>query len=109
MIEDGNYLVQSSEAARGAHRTTGSPQGAVYDHRGAYLNALGEVIETRMTSESVFLWTLPMFHCNARQQLPRYMRLDALELTTLTRTATGKIEKRALRDREWAGRERKIG
>jgi fatty-acyl-CoA synthase len=44
--------------------TTGSPKGAVYHHRGAYLNALGEVIETRMTSESVFLWTLPMFHCN---------------------------------------------
>ncbi|HWE12581.1 MAG TPA: AMP-binding protein [Solirubrobacteraceae bacterium] len=44
--------------------TTGRPKGAVYHHRGAYLNALGEVIETRLTSESVFLWTLPMFHCN---------------------------------------------
>jgi fatty-acyl-CoA synthase len=44
--------------------TTGSPKGAVYHHRGAYINALGQVIETRMTSESVFLWTLPMFHCN---------------------------------------------
>jgi fatty-acyl-CoA synthase len=44
--------------------TTGSPKGAVYHHRGAYLNALGEVIETHLTSESVFLWTLPMFHCN---------------------------------------------
>jgi fatty-acyl-CoA synthase len=44
--------------------TTGSPKGAVYHHRGAYLNALGEVIETRMTPESVLLWTLPMFHCN---------------------------------------------
>jgi fatty-acyl-CoA synthase len=44
--------------------TTGSPKGAVYHHRGAYLNALGEVIETSMTAESVFLWTLPMFHCN---------------------------------------------
>jgi fatty-acyl-CoA synthase len=44
--------------------TTGLPKGAVYHHRGAYLNALGEVIETRMTSESVHLWTLPMFHCN---------------------------------------------
>jgi fatty-acyl-CoA synthase len=44
--------------------TTGTPKGAVYHHRGAYLNALGEVIETRMTPESVFLWTLPMFHCN---------------------------------------------
>ncbi|HUE25590.1 MAG TPA: AMP-binding protein, partial [Solirubrobacteraceae bacterium] len=44
--------------------TTGSPKGAVYHHRGAYLNALGEVIETRLTSASVCLWTLPMFHCN---------------------------------------------
>jgi fatty-acyl-CoA synthase len=44
--------------------TTGRPKGAVYHHRGAYLNALGEVIETRMTPESVYLWTLPMFHCN---------------------------------------------
>ncbi len=44
--------------------TTGSPKGAVYHHRGAYLNALGEVIETRLTPESVYLWTLPMFHCN---------------------------------------------
>ena len=44
--------------------TTGQPKGAVYHHRGAYLNALGEVIETRMTADSVFLWTLPMFHCN---------------------------------------------
>jgi fatty-acyl-CoA synthase len=44
--------------------TTGAPKGAVYHHRGAYLNALGEVIETRLTSQSVCLWTLPMFHCN---------------------------------------------
>jgi fatty-acyl-CoA synthase len=44
--------------------TTGSPKGAVYHYRGAYLNALGEVIETRLTPESVYLWTLPMFHCN---------------------------------------------
>jgi fatty-acyl-CoA synthase len=44
--------------------TTGRPKGAVYSHRGAYLNALGEVIETRMTPETVHLWTLPMFHCN---------------------------------------------
>ncbi len=44
--------------------TTGRPKGAVYHHRGAYLNALGEVIETRLTAESVYLWTLPMFHCN---------------------------------------------
>jgi fatty-acyl-CoA synthase len=44
--------------------TTGKPRGAIYHHRGAYLNALAEVIETGMTPESVFLWTLPMFHCN---------------------------------------------
>jgi fatty-acyl-CoA synthase len=44
--------------------TTGRPKGAVYSHRGSYLNALGEVIETRLTPESVYLWTLPMFHCN---------------------------------------------
>ncbi len=44
--------------------TTGRPKGAVYHYRGAYLNALGEVIETRLTPNSVYLWTLPMFHCN---------------------------------------------
>jgi fatty-acyl-CoA synthase len=44
--------------------TTGTPKGAIYHYRGAYLNALGEVIETRLTPESVYLWTLPMFHCN---------------------------------------------
>jgi fatty-acyl-CoA synthase len=44
--------------------TTGRPKGVMYHHRGAYLNALGELIHSRLTSESVFLWTLPMFHCN---------------------------------------------
>jgi fatty-acyl-CoA synthase len=44
--------------------TTGRPKGVVYTHRGAYLNALGEAIETGMTFDSVYLWTLPMFHCN---------------------------------------------
>ncbi|MDH3735036.1 MAG: acyl--CoA ligase family protein [Gemmatimonadota bacterium] len=44
--------------------TTGRPKGVVYSHRGAYLNALGEVLATTLTADSVYLWTLPMFHCN---------------------------------------------
>jgi len=44
--------------------TTGKPKGVVYTHRGAYLNALGEVFHNQFTSASVYLWTLPMFHCN---------------------------------------------
>jgi fatty-acyl-CoA synthase len=44
--------------------TTGNPKGVMYTYRGTYLNALGEVIETGMSSSSVYLWTLPMFHCN---------------------------------------------
>ncbi len=44
--------------------TTGQPKGVQYTYRGAYLNALAEVIVAGMSSESVYLWTLPMFHCN---------------------------------------------
>ena len=44
--------------------TTGQPKGVQYTYRGAYLNALSEVIVAGMASESVYLWTLPMFHCN---------------------------------------------
>jgi fatty-acyl-CoA synthase len=44
--------------------TTGRPKGVVYTHRGAYLMALGEALESRITIDSRYLWTLPMFHCN---------------------------------------------
>jgi fatty-acyl-CoA synthase len=44
--------------------TTGLPKGVQYHARGAYLNALGEVLEVGLNSRSVYLWTLPMFHCN---------------------------------------------
>ncbi|MDJ0942456.1 MAG: acyl-CoA synthetase [Kiloniellales bacterium] len=44
--------------------TTGNPKGVVYHHRGAYLNALGNVLTWGMAPHPVYLWTLPMFHCN---------------------------------------------
>jgi fatty-acyl-CoA synthase len=44
--------------------TTGRPKGVVFTHRGAYLNAINETIETHMTPDVVYMWTLPMFHCN---------------------------------------------
>ncbi|HEY8494613.1 MAG TPA: acyl--CoA ligase family protein [Myxococcota bacterium] len=44
--------------------TTGRPKGVMYTHRGAYLNALGEIVVHGLDRDSVFLWTLPLFHCN---------------------------------------------
>ncbi|WP_025769934.1 acyl-CoA synthetase [Thioalkalivibrio sp. HK1] len=44
--------------------TTGNPKGVVYHHRGAYLNALSNVVVWNLNNHPVYLWTLPMFHCN---------------------------------------------
>jgi fatty-acyl-CoA synthase len=44
--------------------TTGRPKGVMVTHRGAFLNALGEVIETGLGYDAVYLWVLPIFHCN---------------------------------------------
>ncbi len=44
--------------------TTGDPKGVVYHYRGAYLNAMSNIVSWGMPPHSVYLWTLPMFHCN---------------------------------------------
>jgi fatty-acyl-CoA synthase len=44
--------------------TTGNPKGVVYHHRGAYLNAISNILAWGMKQHPVYLWTLPMFHCN---------------------------------------------
>ena len=44
--------------------TTGDPKGCVYHHRGAYLNAMGNMQTMNLGRDSVYLWTLPMFHCD---------------------------------------------
>ena len=44
--------------------TTGNPKGVVYHHRGAYLMSLSNMVVGNMTEAPVYLWTLPMFHCN---------------------------------------------
>jgi fatty-acyl-CoA synthase len=44
--------------------TTGRPKGVTFTHRGGYLNALGEALEMGLSPEAVYLWVVPMFHCN---------------------------------------------
>ncbi|MDC7701815.1 acyl-CoA synthetase [Vogesella indigofera] len=44
--------------------TTGNPKGVVYHHRGAYLNAISNIVDWGMPHHAIYLWTLPMFHCN---------------------------------------------
>lgn len=70
--------------------TTGPPKGVLYSHRGAYLNAMGEVFHNGFDGQTRYLWTLPMFHCNgwcttwavtaaaARHVCLRAVRADAI-------------------------------
>jgi fatty-acyl-CoA synthase len=44
--------------------TTADPKGVVFHHRGAYLNGIGNMLQWGMPRHSIYLWTLPMFHCN---------------------------------------------
>jgi fatty-acyl-CoA synthase len=44
--------------------TTGFPKGVMFSHRGAWINAIGEIVEYGLNQRSVYLWTLPLFHCN---------------------------------------------
>ncbi|MEM6484691.1 MAG: AMP-binding protein [Pseudomonadota bacterium] len=44
--------------------TSGNPKGVVVHHRGAYLNAISNTLTSQMSDETVYLWTLPLFHCN---------------------------------------------
>jgi len=44
--------------------TTGNPKGVVYHHRGAFMNAVSNILEWDVPKHAVYLWTLPMFHCN---------------------------------------------
>jgi fatty-acyl-CoA synthase len=59
-IEDENALLSINYTSG----TTGRPKGVMYSHRGAHLNALGQIASHRLGTDTTFLWTLPMFHCN---------------------------------------------
>jgi fatty-acyl-CoA synthase len=59
-VDDENRIISINYTSG----TTGRPKGVTYTHRGAHLNALSEIIHSRHNPESVYLWTLPMFHCN---------------------------------------------
>ena len=70
LIADGKPLLHPVADERGmlainyTSGTTARPKGVMYHHRGAYLQALAMAVHMGLTSDSVHLWTLPMFHCN---------------------------------------------
>jgi acyl-CoA synthetase (AMP-forming)/AMP-acid ligase II len=70
--------------------TTGNPKGVVTHHRGAYLNAVSNVVTWEMPRHSVYLWTLPMFHCNG-WCLPWTLALQAGVSVRLRRIDTALI------------------
>jgi fatty-acyl-CoA synthase len=59
-VEDENATI----AINYTSGTTGFPKGVLFTHRGAWVNAIGELVEHGLNHRSVYLWTLPMFHCN---------------------------------------------
>ena len=65
---DWQYLLPGDEwqaiALNYTSGTTGNPKGVVYHHRGTYLNGVGNILTWGMPHHAVYLWTLPMFHCN---------------------------------------------
>jgi fatty-acyl-CoA synthase len=65
-VFEGNYIKDEWQAMALNYTsgTTGNPKGVVYSHRGSYLNALGHTLIWPMPEPPVYLWTLPMFHCN---------------------------------------------
>ncbi len=63
-VESGLEDEEETIAINYTSGTTGRPKGVMYTARGAYLNAIGEVIEAGMSFDTRYLWTLPMFHCN---------------------------------------------
>jgi fatty-acyl-CoA synthase len=70
--------------------TTGNPKGVVTHHRGAYLNAVSNVVTWEMPRHAVYLWTLPMFHCNG-WCFPWTMALQAGASVCLRRVDTAAI------------------
>src|SRR5674536_272850 len=61
LVEADEYGLLSVNYTSG---TTGRPKGVMYHHRGAYLQALAMAFHNQLTADSVYLWTLPMFHCS---------------------------------------------
>ncbi len=59
-VTDENQLISINYTSG----TTGQPKGVMFTHRGAYLNALNDCMQNGLNQNSVYLWTLPMFHCN---------------------------------------------